>query len=162
MSVQHNKIPETFEQYHISILSFDGIDLVMPQSDIVSIESLHELSSQFDNPLSIGKLKLQGKDVPVFCFSENMDFLTYHPVDRVQCVIIKYNTVLFGIVCCELQNKVLNTLCIEDIPPLMQKINMPITHFCLYKASDSARKFGLVTDADALNHYIEMVLNKPV
>jgi len=156
MFLQSDKAEIKQEQFHLSILSFGSIELLMPQCDIVSIESLNELNSQYDNHLSIGSLTIQGKDIPVYCFSENMDFLIYHPADRMQCVIIKHDSALFGVVCCELTNKVLNSLCFEDVPVAMKNINMPITHLCLYKMDEVDMGLGLVTNASALNYYIDM------
>ncbi len=74
---QNISIPQ--EQYHISILVFDGIELLIPQCEIVSIESLYKLDVKDEIYHLVGKLLIQGKNVPIYCFSENMTLLSYIP-----------------------------------------------------------------------------------
>ncbi len=153
--INQQNITVSQEQYHISILVFGGIELLIPQNEVVSIESLYKLDIKDEIVHSVGKLLIQGKNIPIYCFSENMTLLSYIPIDRMQCVIIRHTQGLIGILCNEINNITLNHVSFESIPGCMNSHTNPITHFCLYKEDKMPMKLGLVTDATWLYYYIE-------
>jgi len=142
--------------YHVSRLSFGGIEILMPQSDIVSIESIYELDRDKDNNKYLGLIYKQGTKIPVYCFSETMNVLTYLPEDRFQCVVVRSEYGDFAVLCNEIKNVVLSDIRFEPIPQCMDNGVVPLTHLCLYRENESGMKLGLVTNAACLNAYINL------
>lgn len=141
--------------YHVSKLSFGGIEIIMPQSEIVSIESIYELERGKDNKKYLGLIYRQGAKVPVYCFSEKMNVLSYLPDDRFQCVVIRGDQGDFAVLCHEIKNAVLTDIYFESIPPCMDNGLIPLTHFSLYRDAENCMKVGLVTNAACLKAYID-------
>jgi len=142
--------------YHVSRLSFGGIEIIMPQTEIVSIESVYELERDKENKKYLGLIYKQGVKVPVYCFSAEMKVLTYLPEDRFQCVVIRSETGDFAVLCNEIKNVVLSDIRFEPIPKCMENASVPLTHLCLYKENENGMKVGLVTNAACLNEYINL------
>lgn len=144
------------QQYHVSKLFFDGVELLMPQNEIFSIESIYELELEpvQENRKHIGVIYRQGVKLPVYGFSGMMDILKSVPEDRFQCVVIRHLQSNFAILCNEIINVTLDEIDFQDIPDCMSHGLIPLTHLCLYKEKDNHLKLGLVTNADCLNKYI--------
>ena len=140
--------------YHLSRISFGGIDILMPQSEIVSIESVYELERGQNNQKYLGVINKQGAKVPVYCFSETMNVLTYLPEDRLQCVIISSKQGDYAVLCHDINNITLSNIQIESIPQCMNNGVVPITHLCMYKEMMGETRLGLITNSEIFNNYI--------
>lgn len=140
--------------YHVSRISFGGIDILMPQSEIVSIESVFELERGQNNQKYLGIIYKHGEKIPVYCFSETMNVLTYLPQDRLQCVIISSKQGDYAVLCHDINNITLNDIQIEPIPQCMNNGIVPITHLCIYKEMMGETRLGLITNSEIFNNYI--------
>lgn len=149
-----NKILSPDAGYHVSKLSFGNIELLMPQSEILSIESIYELDSNKKNGKYIGEIYRQGIKLPVYCFSDSMEILNYLPEDRFKCVVISHSQSDFAILCNDITNIILSDISLQNVPVCMISDVMPFTHLCLYKETYHIHKLSLVTNANCLNKYI--------
>jgi len=149
-----NKLLRDDAGYHVSTLSFAGIELIVPQSEVLSIESIYELESNEDNENYIGVIHKQGIKLPVYCFSRSMDIYKSLPEDRFQCVVLRHEEFLFSLLCNEMTNTVINEIEFHNLPKCMNNSLIPLTHLCVYKGADNMRKLGMVTNAVCLNEYI--------
>ena len=150
-----NKVLGSDDAYHISKLSFGGIELLMPQNEILSIESVYELDSNIKDGKHIGEIYKQGYKLQVYCFSDSMEILKKLPKDRIKCVVIRHSHSGFAILCNDINNIILSDISIQNIPICMNSDLMPFSHLCLYKEDDHISKLGLVTNAICLNKYID-------
>jgi len=149
-----NKLRRDDAKFHVSILSFAGIELIVPQSEILSIESIYELETNHGNERHIGVIHKQDIKLPVYCFSKSMDIYKSLPEDRFQCVVLKHDEVMFSLLCYEITNAVISDIEFHNIPICMNNNLIPLTHLCMYKGADGARKLGMVTSTVCLNEYI--------
>ena len=149
-----NEMAGTELVYHVARISFGGIDILMPQSEIVSIESVYELERGQSNQKYLGVIHKQGAKVPVYCFSETMNVLTYLPEDRLQCVVISSKQGNYAVLCQDINNITLNDIQIEPIPQCMNNGVVPITHLCIYKEMMGETRLGLITNSEIFNTYI--------
>ena len=150
-----NKVLTSDAEYHVSKLSFGGIELLMPQNEILSIESVYELDSNNKEGKQIGEIDKYGCKMQVFCFSESMEVLNKIPKDRIKCVVIKHSHSNFAILCNDIDNIILRDISLHNIPICMNNDFMPFSHLCLYNDSDHIHKLALVTNAVCLNKYID-------
>jgi len=149
-----NKLRRDNAKFHVSILSFAGIELIVPQSEILSIESIYELETSNGNERHIGMIHKQGMKLPVYCFSKSMDLYRSLPEDRFQCVVLKHDELIFSLLCYEITNAEISDIEFHNLPVCMDNNIIPLTHLCLYKGTDSVRKLGMVTSTARLNEYI--------
>lgn len=143
--------------YHVARLNIGNVELIIPQDEIVSIESTFTLNSMQEIKLSIGEISRDNVKVPVYCFSESMEILTGRPDDISKCVVIRHPDGDFSIVCNEIQNLVLSDMRLQNVPACMNSHHVPLTYLCLYKETDNVMKLGLVSNADCLHEYINDV-----
>ncbi len=149
-----NRLLAPDEACYISKLSFSDIELLIPQNEILSIESIYELEDDTGKGGHIGVINKQGVKLPVYCFSDSMDIVDYLPEDRFQCVAVRHNQGDFALLCHEVVNIVLKGMDFKDIPGCMDNGLIPLTHLCLYQGDAGQTKLGLVTHADFLYKYI--------
>lgn len=141
--------------YHVSKLLFDTVEIIIPQDEVVSIESIHELSPADSSKRFIGEIYKKNITVPVYCFSDAMEIMACAPEDRSKCVVIRHGDEDFSLLCQDIQNVVLNDMRLQTVPPCMNGRNMPVTHLCLYKEVVNLLNLGLVTNASCLYEYIK-------
>lgn len=141
--------------YYISLLGFAGKQLMIPQADVISVESIYELSPDAPNSLCLGHIIFRGNRVPVYSFSSAFELMGSVPENRVQCVILQHETGEFALLCENIQNIQLVDIRFEEIPACMNHPAMPLTHLSIYQTADHSQKLGLVSNADRLAQYIE-------
>ncbi|MCW9046745.1 MAG: hypothetical protein OQK46_01595 [Gammaproteobacteria bacterium] len=136
-------------------MSFAGIKLIVPQSEILSIESIYELESNEDNDNNyIGVIYRQGIKLPVYCFSKSMEIYKSLPEDRFQCVVLQHENIMFSLLCYEISNAIISEIEFHNLPICMNNQRIPLTHLCLYKDAENINKLGMVTSTVCLNEYI--------
>jgi len=148
------QVTDSENMYHISKLYFGDIEIMIPQNEVVSIESIYELDTASTDSKYLGIIYRQGKKLPVYCFSGDMEILDYLPEGSSQCVIIRHQQGDYAVLCHDIKNIVLNDLNIQALPLCMRTKNMPLTHLCLYKEASMSMKMGLITNTDQLANYI--------
>ncbi len=156
-----HKVSEYKENvFYISLLVFAGKELIMPQSDIVSVESIYELSKDTPNSLCLGHIVFRGNRVPVYSLSGAFDLMTDIPDNRVQCVIMQHENGELALLCEQIRNTKLHDIQFDEIPACMNHAAMPLTHLAIYQAIDNTQRLGLVTNADCMADYINTMLQR--
>jgi len=141
--------------YHVSKLLLGDVEVIIPQQEVVSIESIHQLKPADINKKYIGKIYKRHIIVPVYYLSDSMEILHGATNERSKCVVIKHHDGDFSVLCQDIQNVVLSDMRLQTLPQCMNSRAMPLTHLCLYKDTEKSLKLGLVTDAECLNKYIK-------
>ncbi|VAW64530.1 hypothetical protein MNBD_GAMMA09-927 [hydrothermal vent metagenome] len=145
-------------QYYISILAFDDIEILLPQSDISSIESIYEFEKSAHKAKHLGHILNRNKKVPVYSFSSSLDLIKAYPgTRRPQCAILKHSYGEFAILCQDIRNTILSNIHFQNIPECMNNNKIPLTHLCLYQETNDRQKVGMVSNADALYNYIKNI-----
>lgn len=143
------------DAYYVCKLLFGAIEVIIPQEEVVSIESVYELVPGDEKHRSIGEIFKNKIKVPVYCFSDSMEILSQLPEDRTKCVIVRHKEGDFSVLCRDIQNVVFSDMRLQAVPTCMTSHNMPLTHLCLYKEFGDLVKLGLVSNAECLNEYIK-------
>lgn len=157
MAAAHDKSQAVNSQaaYHVTKLLFDNVEVIIPQREVVSIESIHELKAVGKDKNCIGEIDRKPVNVPVYSFSDEMEILPGVSEARSKCVVISHNEGDFSLLCRDIQNAVLSDMRLQEVPLCMHNREMPLTHLCLYKETDKYLKLGLVSNAECLNQYIK-------
>lgn len=150
-----NQAVSSDDAYYVCKLLFGVVEVIIPQDEVVSIESVYELTPGDENNRNIGEIFKQKIKIPVYCFSDSMEILSQVPEGRTKCVIVRHKDGDFSILCQDIQNVVLSDMRLQTVPPCMNSRNMPLTHLCLYKEFGNLVKLGLITNAACLNEYIK-------
>ncbi len=120
----------------------DGLDLFIPQDDVLSVEIIADLEVEQTEIGSIGWFGQHGygDDAPVFCITGDFELLELHelPQSRQYFVLLKSvdnDTLPLGLTCDELEdmNVQKEHLYIQSVPPIMRTPRSPISELLIYK-----------------------------
>lgn len=157
MAAYHNtsRVVNSQAVYHVTKLLFDNVEVIIPQQEVVSIESIHELKAVGKDKKYVGRIDREQVKVPVYSFSDEMKILPGVSETRSKCVVIRHDEGDFSLLCRDIQNAVLSDMRLQEVPLCMHNGEMPLTHLCLYKETDKFLKLGLVSNAECLSQYIK-------
>lgn len=150
---KHQQTPDV---YHVSKLYFSGLELMIPQDDVVSVDSVFELVRSRENQKPIGHLIHQGSRMPVYCMSASLDILSFVPEAHTHCIVLRHSQGEFALLCQDIKNFDLSDIIFEKLPACMVHEDMPISHLSIYKDHNGRKNLGLVSNADLLAHVISM------
>lgn len=157
LELEQQTIQQDEQLYHISRLNFDGLELLVPQDDVVSVESVYELNTKTDQHKYLGYIPFQGTRIPVYSLNTSLQLMPFVADNRSQCVVLKYSGGWFALLCQEISNFQLSDIRFEALPACMQHSAMPLTHLALYRNSATDAQLGLVTNADIIMNYLEQL-----
>ena len=140
--------------YHLATLIIDNFNMFLPQSDIKSIESLYELTSEGEYNGNIGVIHKSGDIIPVYSLSKTLDILDTVPEKRNQCVVIKHDKGDYAVICTDTRYVVMTDAKFQEIPMAMRTNNMPLKYLCLFKNEHCEQKLGMISDSKCLKNYI--------
>lgn len=127
-----------------AMLKLDGLNLLLPQADIRTLESASDMDPAAPALNSAGWIPFQHKRWPVYCLSEKLELLDELPSGRRACVMLAYGGGFMGVLCNDvtvLKNFDASAL---DLPVAMRLPDTPITSLIEYAggiacASNAAR-----------------------
>jgi hypothetical protein len=120
----------------------DGLDLFIPQDDVLSVEIIADLELEQTEIGSIGWFGQHGHgdDAPVFCITGNFELLELNelPESREYFVLLKSldnDTLPLGLTCDELEdmNVQKEHLYIQSVPAIMRTPRSPISELLIYQ-----------------------------
>ncbi|VAW59442.1 hypothetical protein MNBD_GAMMA11-54 [hydrothermal vent metagenome] len=152
-------------QYPLSILSFDNIEILLAQKDIRFItpdytfekNTLPEKHLGYITDYSTNKGQHTGeagKKLNAYAFCSELKLIKTFPEQKPQCVILKHSRGEIAVLCRKIRNITLNNIHIQTIPQCMNSTRMPLTHLCLYQEPENDPKLGMMSNADSLFNYI--------
>lgn len=145
-------------QFHLSILSFNGTEILLAKSEIYSVgtDYVFEKNSATDKHIGYisGTAKSAGKKINVYGFSSTLELLRSCPVEKPQCIIVRHARGEIAILCQSTEEIILNNAHTQTVPECMHSTNMPITHLSLYQDTQNEQKIAMITNADTLFNYI--------
>lgn len=140
-------------------LVFDGLNLFIPQQDVLSVEIIADLERASTEMGAVGWFGQHGhgQNSPVFCLSEDLLLLTEMPPQREFFILLKpahEDELPLGITCDQVED--LNVrhehLYIQDIPTIMHTHNNPVSKLLIYKEQVAC----ICTGVDLIQHVIHL------
>lgn len=121
-------------------LVFDGIDMFIPQTDVLSVEIMADIHLTRTEIGAIGWFGQHGhgENAPIFCLSQSLDLLQDVPRKREYFILLKpleEDNLPLGITCDEVED--LNVrqehLYMQELPTVMHLPERPISKLILYR-----------------------------
>jgi hypothetical protein len=140
-------------------LVFDGLNLFIPQQDVLSVEIMADLEYASTPMGAIGWFGQHGhgQNSPVFCLSEDLLLLTELPHNREFFILLKprrTEELPVGITCDQVED--LNVrhehLYIQDLPAVMHTQTNPVSKLLIYKDQVAC----ICTGEDLVQHIIRL------
>ncbi len=143
------------QDFYIARLSMGSTELMFPQVDVVSIESVFDLVKRESSSFVIGVFELNGDVVPVYALTDQLELLYEAPEKRYHCAILRHQSGVFGLLCDDVKHLELHDIEFQSIPQCMRHETMPLTHLFSYASAAGEPKTGFVTNSDWIFHYLQ-------
>ena len=134
-------------------LSLGKVNILVLQSDIISIDSLQSIELDKPSKYSIGWLDFEYQKIPVYSFTEQFGIEHSVSFNKSICVILKGENSCVSVMCIEAvpyKNKIINTYI---LPECMQSAPCPIGSLCLYK-DENMRGVQFIVSAESIVSFI--------
>jgi hypothetical protein len=137
------------------LLKIDGLNLLLPQGEIRTLEPVTQLDVLAPALHSVGWITYSQKRWPVYCLSEDLSLMAIVPPARRVCALMVLGTGFIGIVCDDMI--VLKDFAAQryELPVAMRLPGMPVLNIVAYEQG-----IACVSNARHFTSYIEqLVLN---
>ncbi len=114
---------------YFACLSFAGIQLLIPQTDIYSLEPTVDITPAVVNN-SVGQLEQGGMQWTLYALSADLNLLNNCP-DNYHIAILLKNQPLFGLLCEQVASITHHELSLHAIPTAMQNPSSPLLALAL-------------------------------
>jgi hypothetical protein len=138
-----------------ALLKINGLNLLLPQGEIRTLESATELNTIAPALCSAGWIAYHQKSWPVYCLSEDLSLLQAVPPERRACAMMTMGAGFIGILCDDMI--ILKDFIAQrhELPQAMKLPATPILHLVNYEQG-----IACVSNAKQMTAYIEhLVLN---
>jgi len=138
-----------------ALLKITGLNLLLPQGEIRTLESATDVDTAAPALNSIGWITYTQKRWPVYCLSEELALMAVVPSERRACALLAMGAGFIGILCDDMI--ILKDIAAQryELPDAMRLADTPILHLVAYEQG-----IACVTNATQLTAYIEqLVLN---
>jgi len=138
-----------------ALLKISGLNLLLPQGDIRTLESATDIDPITSALYSTGWIIYARKHWPVYCLSEELSLMSEVPAERRACALIAMGAGYIGIMCDDMIILKNFTAQRFDIPLAMKMPDTPILHLVTYEQG-----IACVSNAKQLAAFVEqLVLN---
>jgi hypothetical protein len=114
------------------LLIFDGLPLLIPQSDIYSLEPTVDVIPTITHSGSVGQLSQSGNTWSLYAFSSELNLLPICPDSYHIAILMKNVQPLYGLLCEQVDTINRSQISIHPIPPAMNSENSPLLALALY------------------------------
>ncbi len=139
----------------MSVLLDQDVFLI-DRDEVVTYEAVPELDRRSRSRYSLGTFSFNGQDTPVYCLSDELEFLDQIPENRETCLIIHKEHRAIGLICSELKELDYIMFSRQGMPECMRSNISPIGELCVYQLKDSSPTVGKLITADAIDSYIRL------
>lgn len=133
---------------HYALLAFQGLQLLIPQTDIYSLEPIADLlpaSNAYQN--TVGQIKQGGEVWPVYALSSDLEVLNSSPVDSRVIVLMKNVQPEYGLLCEQVDTLKRSEVSILPMPTAVQSKNSPLLAIAV-----KATELRYISSASALSN----------
>lgn len=135
-------------------LTLGKTKLLAIRSEIYLIEPVDDRKQIKQSVLSTGRMELDGRIIPVYCFTEDLEIEQTVSIEKPVCIVLKQNKNYVGILCSEATPFNHQIVKIQALPECMKLSVRPIAGLCLSKSNDITEVNFLVS-VQALLEYID-------
>jgi len=132
-----------------ALLKINGLNLLLPQGDIRTLESASDIDFVAPALHSLGWIAYAQKRWPVYCLSEELSLMVNLPSERRACVMLAMGAGYIGLMCDDML--ILKDFAAQqyEIPPVMIEPYTPILYLVTY-----AESIACASNAHRLTAYI--------
>jgi hypothetical protein len=139
----------------VVLITIGELKLLLPPSDVRSLESVTDLDTSQPALNSIGWVVYMQKRWPVYCLAEDLTIMESVPVERRACVILAMGAGYMGVLCNDLSMQKKIDAQRHELPPAMRMPDTPILYLIEFEKSVACASSSL-----RLTDYIQkQVLN---
>lgn len=146
-------VPSDKSSEYISV-SLGKTKLLAMRSEIHSIEPVVDRIQIKQSVLSTGRMELDGRIIPVYCFTEDLEIEQTVSIEKSVCMVLKHYKNHVGILCSEATPFNHKIVRIQPLPECMKLSVRPIVGLCLSKCNNTTEVSYLVS-AQAFLEYID-------
>jgi hypothetical protein len=128
--------------------------LLAIRSEIHLVEPVNEISQIKKSVLSTGRIELDGRIIPVYCFTEDLEIEQTISIEKPVCIVFKHNKYHVGILCTEASPCDHQIIKVQALPECMMLSAHPIIGLCLSRSNENTQVSYLIS-AKALLEYID-------
>ena len=136
-----------------ALLKIDSLNLLLPQSDIRSLESSRDVDTTGPALNSVGWIHYNHKRWPVYCFTGELALLQIAPPERRACALLVVGAGYLGILCDDMM--VLKDFPAQrfELPLTMKFADTPIRYLAPYEQG-----IACISNANQLTAFIERMV----
>lgn len=137
-----------------ALLKINSLNLLLPQSDVRTLESASDIDPVAPALHSIGWVTYARKHWPVYCLSEELFLMAELPVERRACALMAMGAGYIGILCDDMI--ILKDFSAPrfDIPVAMKGPDTPLLHLVAYEQG-----IACVSNAKQMTAYVERLVS---
>lgn len=137
-----------------ALIKMDGLNLVLPQGDIRTLEPASDVDTASPALNSTGWIIFQQKRWPVYCLSEDLDLLRSAPASRRACAMLSIGTGYMGLLCNDVVVLKEFESQMHEVPVAMRMPHTPVMGL-----SEHAQGIACISNASRLTAYIEKLVS---
>ena len=145
------EVEESTVYKNLMAMTIDDMQMLVPQKEIDTFESVHDLNTKDTLKNSIGWVQSHGKEIPVYGFTKEFEIDKTLLSGKTICVIL--DRVNIAIMCNDIKVMADRDLKIVPLPDSMLDSKTPVTSLCLYTV-DGEEELGLLFDAKSISRYV--------
>jgi hypothetical protein len=137
---------------HLAVLSFEGINLLLPQQEVATIEVVNAIEEEGDVPGALGTLKSGDREWPVFALTSEFEQRRERPPNYKYCVGINdaSKAEAFSIVCEEVSTlEIENADELKSVQACMRTAACPVEALIL-----KDNQLMLVSNAEIMQQFL--------
>jgi hypothetical protein len=139
------------DQINLAVISFDTVQLLIPQESVATIEMIENLETEPDASGAIGRLRSGGREWPVYALNDDLSQRNECSPTSKYCIAFDVDgQPAFSIACDQVSALTVNST--DQIKPLqsfMRNPNSPIEALLLQDG-----QLMLVSQVDAMHQYL--------
>ena len=149
--IQTDQEGRCFPQY--TALSFGGLDLLVNQSEVLSIESCNNIDREYPLSGALGWLTVENAKIPVYSLSDQLAVETTISESKTICAILKDENSCISLLCTDTGSFKQPIVKMLPMPQCMQLVSSPIESLCLCK-NKAGPVISFVASPNSLFNYI--------
>jgi hypothetical protein len=143
-AIDNIELPENF-----AVLIFAGLQLLIPQNDIFSLEPTIDMTPSTTPIGSVGQLQQSNTVYALYALSAELTVLNSCPETYRIAVLMKNVNPVYGLLCEQVETIKRDQLSIHPIPAVMRRKNSPLFALALV-----GEQVHTISSANALSHLL--------
>ena len=137
----------------VALIKINNLNLILPQGEVRALESVSDIDRTAASFPVLGKIRYAQSSWPVYCLSEEMQFMQDIPQQRRACVLIPVSMGYIGILCDDMIVLKEFKSIPHELPIAMRLPRTPILHLFEYESD-----IACASNSAKLTAYIEQLI----